>query len=112
MAAKESEGLADGASLAAAQEASIAGQYNALDISGGKTGEEAEVSRFTSRFASLRDREERLAAIAAGLRLIKEKRGSRTPTYIELAAAVLLQDSVVAALEGRPTIVVGRSLLE
>uniref|UniRef100_A0A8R7PIX7 Uncharacterized protein n=1 Tax=Triticum urartu TaxID=4572 RepID=A0A8R7PIX7_TRIUA len=110
MAAKESEGLTDGgtapptsASLPAAQEASIAGQYSAMDIRGGKTGEEAEVSRLTSRFASLRDREERLAEIAGGLRLIKEKRGSRPPTYIELAAAVLLQDSVAAALEGRPT---------
>ncbi|EMS67643.1 hypothetical protein TRIUR3_29447 [Triticum urartu] len=59
MAAKESEGLTDGgtapptsASLPAAQEASIAGQYSAMDIRGGKTGEEAEVSRLTSRLAS------------------------------------------------------------
>uniref|UniRef100_A0A453CV25 Uncharacterized protein n=4 Tax=Triticinae TaxID=1648030 RepID=A0A453CV25_AEGTS len=109
MAAKVAGGAA---SLPAAQEASLARHYTAMDISGGEMGEEAEVSSFTTRFASLRVREDRLAKIAASLRLIKEKRGSRPPTYIELAAAVLLKDSVAAALQRRATIVVGRSLLE
>ncbi|KAM3369908.1 hypothetical protein ACQJBY_017657 [Aegilops geniculata] len=105
MAAKGCYGVAGGtASLPAAQEASLARQYSVMDISGGETGEETEISCLTSRFASLSDREERLAEIAAGLRRTKEKCGSRPPTYIELAAAVLLQDSVAAALEGRPTV--------
>uniref|UniRef100_A0ACD5UVB1 Uncharacterized protein n=1 Tax=Avena sativa TaxID=4498 RepID=A0ACD5UVB1_AVESA len=135
MAAKESDGVASGtasllvaeeakelaggaASLPEAQEASLAGQYNEMDIncgemdiSTGETGEEEEeILNFISRFKSLRAREERLAVISTDLRRIKEQRGSSAPTYIELAAFVLLRESAAATLEGLPTTLSVRSL--
>ncbi|KAI5011144.1 hypothetical protein ZWY2020_013281 [Hordeum vulgare] len=105
MAAKGSEGVAAGtapsSSLPAAQEA----KYSEVGIIGGGTGaeEEEEIPDFVARFASLQDREERLTLIADELRRMEEKRGSAAPTYVELAAFVLLRDSATAALDGLPT---------
>ncbi|PNT61776.1 hypothetical protein BRADI_5g20466v3 [Brachypodium distachyon] len=109
MAAKGSEGAAAGgtassSSLPAAQEASLASQYSALEINEGEKWEQV-FPAFVTRFASLRDREERLAEIASDLRLMEEERRKAgvPPTFIELAAFVLLRESADAALQGLPT---------
>ena len=106
------------ASLPEAQEASLAGQYSEMDINademdttGGEMDEDdEEVLGFVSRFKSLRAREERLAMIAADLRRMKEQRGSNAPTFIELAAFVLLREIAAASLDGLPTTLSARSM--
>ncbi|CAO2043575.1 unnamed protein product [Urochloa humidicola] len=102
MAANGSDGTAGVAappsSLSAAHEGSLARQYSTLRISG-REAEDKEMESILARFASLRNREECLAAIVADLREMEAQRRAA-----EVAAFVLLRESADAALEGLPTI--------
>ncbi|CAN6250007.1 unnamed protein product [Urochloa humidicola] len=109
MAANGSEGTAGVAappsSLSAAHEGSLARQYSTLRISG-REAEDKEMESILARFASLRNREECLAAIVADLREMEAQRRAAevAPSDAEVAAFVLLRESADAALEGLPTI--------
>jgi hypothetical protein len=91
-------------SLPAAHEVSLARQYSALRISG-REAEDKEMESILARFASLREREERLAAIAADLREMEAQRrvAGVAPSDAEVAAFVILRESADATLEGLPT---------
>ncbi|CAN6269141.1 unnamed protein product [Urochloa humidicola] len=109
MAANGSEGTAGVAalpsSLAAAHEGSLARQYSTLGISGREEEDKEMMESILARFASLRNREERLAAIAADLREMEAQRRAAgvAPSDAEVAAFVILRESADAALEGLPT---------
>ncbi|CAN6229414.1 unnamed protein product [Urochloa humidicola] len=92
-------------SLSAAHEGSLARQYSTLRISG-REAEDKEMESILARFASLRNREECLAAIVADLREMEAQRRAAevAPSDAEVAAFVLLRESADAALEGLPTI--------
>jgi type VI protein secretion system component VasF len=68
-------------------------------------GREAEDEAILARVTTVRDREERLAAIVADLRKMEEQRRAAEvhPTDAELATYVILCESADAALEGLPT---------
>ncbi|RLM73229.1 hypothetical protein C2845_PM15G20690 [Panicum miliaceum] len=108
MAANGSEGAAGVAappsSISAAHEGSLARQYSALRING-REAEDKEMEDILARFASLREREERLAAIAADLREMEAQRRAAgvAPSDAEVAAFVILRESADATLEGLPT---------
>ncbi|RLM66663.1 hypothetical protein C2845_PM16G18830 [Panicum miliaceum] len=91
-------------SLSVAHEGNLARQYSALRISG-REAEDKEMEDILARFASLRDREERLAAIAADLREMEAQRRAAgvAPSDAEMAAFVILRESADATLEGLPT---------
>ncbi|PUZ48720.1 hypothetical protein GQ55_7G269300 [Panicum hallii var. hallii] len=91
-------------SLSAAHEGNLARQYSALRISG-REAEDKEMEDILARFASLRDREERLAAIAADLREMEAQRRAAglAPSDAEVAAFVILRESADGTLEGLPT---------
>nr|CAB3488142.1 unnamed protein product [Digitaria exilis] len=90
-------------SLSAANEGSLARQYSELRIDGREAGDK-EMEGILARFASLRNREERLMAIAADLREMEAQRRAAgvAPSDAEVAAFVLLRESADAALEGIP----------
>jgi hypothetical protein len=92
---------APSSSLPAAKEGSLSRQCAALCM----TSREAEDEAILARVATVRDREERLAAIVADLRKMKEqgRAAGVHPTDAELTAYVILRESADAALEGLPT---------
>ncbi|KAK3141617.1 hypothetical protein QOZ80_4BG0336160 [Eleusine coracana subsp. coracana] len=108
MAAKGSEGtagvVASSSSLPATQEGSHARKYTALCIKS-REAREKEDEAILARVATLRDREERLAAIITDLRKMEAQRRAAgvRPTDAELAAYIILRESADAALEGLPT---------
>nr|TKW06313.1 hypothetical protein SEVIR_7G234751v2 [Setaria viridis] len=72
----------------------------------GREAEDKEMESILARFASLRDREERLAAIAADLLEMEAQRREAgvAPSDAEVAAFVILRESADATLEGLPTL--------